>query len=305
MSSEVSAYGPAARALHSSLMTFAIRPLGSADRVRARRLLVGANDAPYEIAPVVDEKLFGDGFAETPVQRVAIANGEICGVVVTCGRFIRLLAVDRDRRRHGVGRALLAAAEAHIAERHESVVIAAEAGNYFTPGVDERDAATVNFLEASGYSRSETTMNLYASLESLPPLAGTARRATHEESEHVLEWISNHFGRVWAFEARHAFDAELPTLFIAEHGGAIAGFSAHEANNRGLGSFGPAGVMSSRRHLGLGRDLLLASLHDLRRLGYSRAIIAWAAAEEFYRKSCGAVPGAHFVVFKKELRSAK
>jgi hypothetical protein len=51
------------------------------------------------------------------------------------------------------------------------------------------------------------------------------------------------------------------------------------------------------RGRGLGCALLLASLGDLRRLGYARAVIPWTDALDFYRKCCGAEPEHRFITF--------
>jgi predicted N-acetyltransferase YhbS len=57
--------------------------------------------------------------------------------------------------------------------------------------------------------------------------------------------------------------------------------------------------MKSMRGKGVGCKLLLASLADLRRLGYARAVIPWTDALDFYRKCCGAIPAHRFVAFSK------
>ena len=106
--------------------------------------------------------------------------------------------------------------------------------------------------------------------------------------ERALAFIEHHFGAIWSFECARALRNDPPTLFVIEHAGRIVAFSAHEANNRGLGTFGPVGVAMDHRGRGLGRMLLQASLADLRRLGYERAIIPWTGAIDFYEKSCGA-----------------
>ena len=54
------------------------------------------------------------------------------------------------------------------------------------------------------------------------------------------------------------------------------------------------------RGRGVGCRLLLASLADLRRMGYARAVIPWTDALEFYRKCCGARPAHQFVTMVRE-----
>jgi GNAT superfamily N-acetyltransferase len=221
--------------------------------------------------------------------------GDVAGAIVTCGRYLRLIVVDRGARRHGIASALLADAEARGTH-----VIAAEPGNYFTPGVPMEHAEARAFFHARGYIETRWTYNLGVALGGIEAPERGVRRPSHEESARVLEFVEREFGRIWRFEASKAFERELPQAVIAEENGAITGFAVHDVNNRGLGFFGPTGVAKSMRGRGIGRDLLLASLADLRRLGYERAVIPWTDALEFYRKSAGAEPLQRYAVFAKE-----
>src|SRR5437868_5592672 len=71
---------------------------------------------------------------------------------VTGGKYLRILAVDRERRRRGIGSALLRDAESRGAR-----VIAAEPGNYFTPGILE---SVVPFFTKRGFHETARTHNL-------------------------------------------------------------------------------------------------------------------------------------------------
>ena len=272
-----------------------IRTASRDDLPALRALFARANDAPYDLAAVAEEKCFGRGVAGEPVVRVF---GDFEGVAVSCGRYVRLMVVDRDARRRGIGSALLDDAAAHGAD-----VIAAEPGNYFTPGVFESDAASRAFLRARGYVETRWTYNLVANVgrASARPdgLKPVLRRPTHGDTDRVLTFVEREFGRIWRFEAARAFDDELPKLFVTEEDGEVTGFAAHDVNNRGLGFFGPTGVAESMRGRGLGCALLLASLADLRRLGYARAVIPWTDALDFYRKCSGAEAAHRFIAFAR------
>ena len=244
-----------------------------------RELLRRANDAPYDIAAVAEEKLFGAGYEGKPAVRVM--GG---GVSVTCGKYLRLLAVEPDHRGRGIGTALLRDAEARGAR-----VVAAEPGNYFTPGIVASDNATIEFFRKRGYRPTATTHNLIAA-------TGDPRPATvsSDRREDVLDFVERNFGAIWRFEASRG-----ATIFHVTVGGDIAGFSTHDANNRTLGWFGPTGVAEKFRNRGLGRQLLLASLADLRRAGYASVTIPWTDAIDFYRKSCGAEIAHRFVILRR------
>ena len=259
------------------------------DLPRLRALFVTANDAPYDLAAVAEEKCFGLGVTGEPVVRVW---GDFEGVAVTCGRHLRLLVVERDKRRRGIGSALLKDAEERGAN-----VIATEPGNYFTPGVLDSDAASCAFFRERGYVETRYTHNLIA--DAAPHPGPLPARAGRGDMERVLEFIEREFGKIWRFEATPAFDDELPRAFITEEGGEITGFAVHDVNNRGLGFFGPTGVAKTMRGRGLGCALLHASLDDLHRLGYERVVIPWTDALDFYRKCSGAVPAHRFIAFAK------
>jgi len=255
-----------------------IRAAAASELPAIRELLARANDAPYELAKVAEEKCFGAGFEGEPQVRI---HGDYDGISVTCGKYLRILAVDRRRRRRGIGSALLEEAESRGAQ-----VVAAEPGNYFTPGVSESVAP---FFAARGYAETARTHNLI--VDALPE---TIPQEVHRNGNRVLDFIEHDFGPIWRFEA-----ARGAAVFYAQDGQEIVGFSTHEANNRGLGSFGPTGVRISARGGGVGRLLALASLADLRRLGYHRAVIPWTDATEFYRKTCGARIAHRFVILRK------
>lgn len=255
------------------------------DLPRLRELFTRANDAPYDLSAVAEEKCFGPGIEGEPAVRV---YGDFEGAAVICGKYLRILAVDRAARRQGIGSALLADAVARGAQ-----IAFAEPGNYFTPGV-----ADPSFFAKHGWRETAATQNLEAT--SLPDaIPAGVTRAAHDRREEILAFIEREFGRIWRFEVTPAFDRETTPLFITEESGTITGFAAHDVNNRGLGFFGPTGVARSMRGRGLGKRLLLASLADLRTMGYSRVVIPWTDAVEFYAKSCGAVVRGRFVTMSR------
>jgi GNAT superfamily N-acetyltransferase len=266
-----------------------IRPASPLDLPALRELFARANDAPYDLATVAEEKCFGTGIAGAPVTRVFEENGRLLGAAVHCGKWLRVLAVHRTARRRGIGSALLGHPE----------IIAAEPGNYFTPGIVSTDTTTLAFFQKRGYVETRDTHNLDVPLADVQMPADVIR-PSHADAARVLAYVEAEFGRMWRFEAARAFERDIPPAFITEENGAITGFAVHDVSNRGLGFFGPTGVSKALRGRGLGCKLLLASLADLRRLGYSRAIIPWTDALEFYRKCSGATPSHRFL----ELRSA-
>lgn len=283
---------------------------GPTDLHAIRPLLAAANRAPYDLAAVAVEKCFGPGFHGPAVVRVIRRESEIAGISVTSGRHLRLLAVLPTLRRQGLGSALLAEAEERIQnEGAGEMEAAAEAGNYFTPGIWEEDRETIAFLSNRGFVESDHATNLIVDLISNPLIQDVSHPSIERGSagtrERILEFVESHFGKIWRFEIEPAFRDPSPPLFFATEHGAIAGFSAHDVNNRGLGFFGPEGIDTSRRGRGFGKALLLASLADLRRRGYRQAVIPWASSPGFYTKTCGARPAHRFVILRKRLTGSR
>jgi GNAT superfamily N-acetyltransferase len=245
-----------------------------ADLPAIRALLVRANDVPYDIGKVAEEKCFGDGYDGPPRVRIV---GNFEGVAVTCGKYLRILAVDRESRGRGIGSTLV----------HDSnaSVIAAEPGNYFTPGVSEHVAG---FFKRLGYIETARTQNLVCT-------SGGQEVVAAGDREQVLAFVEKNFGPIWRFEA-----AKGQKILHIEDRGEIAGFATYDANNHGLGWFGPTGVAVSHRGRGLGHVLLRASLADLRRLGYHRVVIPWTDAIEYYQKGCGARIDQRFVILRRK-----
>ena len=244
-----------------------------------REVLTDANETPYDIGLVAEEKCFGRGLAGEPVVRVFEEGGRIRGVAVRCGKYLRLLAVARDHRRRGIGTALLRDADAEV--------IAAEAGNYFTPGVFEKDLGTISFLRSRGYRDGRTVWNLDVECSGELPQSDSGGKP----SDSALQFIEREFGPAWRLEAERGYVVYMDGI----------GFAAYEANNRGLGNFGPTGVIKAARGSGYGRELVMAALRGLRGLGYQHAIIPWTEATAYYPRVCGAKPAHRFVTFVKQL----
>ena len=85
-----------------------------------------------------------------------------------------------------------------------------------------------------------------------------------------------------------AMSRQPPACFLATRAEKLVGFSCHEAIARGF--FGPTGVDEAARGQGIGHALLLASLLDLKTMGYAYAIIGDVGPSAFYERTVGAIP---------------
>lgn len=129
------------------------------------------------------------------------------------------------------------------------------------------------------------------------------RRALAYEKRAVAHWVGQQFSATWASECDVAFSRVPVSCFVAlqraptpdapglgypDVAERLLGFACYEATCRNY--FGPEGVASASRGLGIGKGLLLACLHALAAEGYAYAIIGWAGPVEFYRSTVGAIP---------------
>src|SRR4051794_22632642 len=125
-------------------------------------------------------------------------------------------------------------------------------------------------------------IKIYA-LAAAPKMSADAvpvRKLIGAEHDLVITWVAEHFGAGWSSEARQASSNRPTTLFIAQSGNEIQGFSCYDAT--ALGFVGPIGVLDSARGQGIGAALLLACLHDMRTMGYGYAIAGHVGAPEFF-----------------------
>jgi GNAT superfamily N-acetyltransferase len=113
------------------------------------------------------------------------------------------------------------------------------------------------------------------------------RGALSPEKPQVVEWVQANFP-VWAAEAEAAFCRAPVSCFLAIRDRDLLGFACYDATCKNF--FGPTGVLEEERGRGLGRALLLATLHAQRAQGYAYSIIGGVGPAEFYAKTVDAVP---------------
>ena len=267
------------------------------------------------VGVVLEEKLFGSNGSRAGTALVAWDGGEPAGVIALAGRWIKLFAVEPGRRNRGVGKLLLDLAGTWVRTRGGGgrLRMMDHPGNYLSPGLDVREEAGRKWLEAHRFKACSENVNLRVPLRGNPRVteeraaaaeerlaaAGYAlRRVVPAERARLLAVTAEAFAPAWAFELSRALDQEPVAAFAAWHGDQLAGFAAHDANNTGLGWFGPAGTLTAHRGRGLGEALLLRCLLDVRDRPEG-GVIAWIGPREFYEKAAGAVPDRRFVVYEE------
>jgi len=137
--------------------------------------------------------------------------------------------------------------------------------------------------------------------ETAPP-GITVRRAMAYEKHLVLGWVRSNFGEGWASECDIAFGNRPLSCYIAVEPGEVVGFACYDATCRGF--FGPIGVKDRMRKRGIGRALLLSTLHAMAESGYGYAIVGGAGEIGFYVDTVGAIeiPGSTPGIYRDRLK---
>ena len=236
----------------------------------------------------------------SPDQPAVVRGDPSSGVVATVTDgvqgFVRFLAVDPAQRSRGLGRALLAAAEADLRDAGAtSVTVGADAPYYLWPGIDARELAAICLVERLHYRRADVHLNMDVELATIPPDPGGWRVAGHDDRDAVAEWATEHW-TFWRAEMLRASDQD--GLVLAEDADGIVAACAYDVNRAGF--VGPVAVRPDRLGRGDGRAPLLGALHRLRASGRTQAEIAWVSPVVPYAR-VGATMGRSFLVYRKDL----
>jgi mycothiol synthase len=245
--------------------------------------------------------------------RATTTAGDLAGVVLgsvsqrdPSTGHVDLIAVHPDRRRRGIGRALVARVEGALAGFGAGeVVLAGNAPYYAWPGVDVRYTAALCAAVAFGFEPDEPAWNMTADLTGEPaeiaPIDGvTVRRAVPDDVPALVRFALDTFMPGWAGEIIHSVGRERAGCHLALGGnGEILGFAAYGSSRPSW--FGPMGTAPAARGRGVGRALLLHCLADQRAAGYDRVQIGWVGPVRFYSDAVGARVERVFQLYRKHL----
>ena len=292
-----------------------IGPLERSSLAEATAVLAAAC-AFDRAAEVADEKLFGDAPGGAPRALGAWRGDALTGVAAVAGNRLRLLAVTPTMRGQGVGTALLAACiESARTAGASTLRTLDQPGNYLAPGIDERNAETIAWLERRGWRRhGEPRVNVLLDVRGNPRVSaaragelammaagrGYEIRRAGGADRGLLAAVAAEFGGAWPFELERSLAGARPGVHVAVKDGVYCGFAAHDGNNRGLGWFGPAGTWPAHRGRGLGEALLIACLVDVA-AHHAQCEVAWIGPRAFYDKVAGIAGERRFVVLTRPL----
>jgi GNAT superfamily N-acetyltransferase len=226
---------------------------------------------------------------------------------------VKLFVVHPERRRQGVGSALLAELEARLAARGaKSVRFFADAPHYLRPGVDFRDTPFVSFLERRRYEQRRAVCNMAADLSTarLDTAADEARlraagfevrRLATADADAFEAYMLERWTPGWRTEAMRSLRREPVSTHVALRDGRIVGFATHSVS--GPGQFGPMGTNQELRGQGVGAVLLRRCLADQREAGFAECDIQWVGPKGFYADHVGARISRCFWQYERELRA--
>jgi GNAT superfamily N-acetyltransferase len=268
---------------------------------------------------LLNEKLEGDPYwmpEATFVCRdgdrmIGFMQGVLRDIRGTRYAYIKLMAVDKNYRRQGIASALYKRLEkVFVASRADVVRIYDVPLNYWMPGIDPKYTPALCWAMRKGFERFSDTSNLLVDLnqnwdtsareEAFKKDHIEVRRAKPEEKQVVLDFIMDDWS-LWNNEVEMAFKDQPPSIHIALINGKVKAFSAHNANNKGTGWFGPMGTHADLRGKGMGAVLLKRCLNDMKNEGLKQAIIPWVGPIDFYSWHANAVVHRVFWRFEKKL----
>jgi ribosomal protein S18 acetylase RimI-like enzyme len=216
--------------------------------------------------------------------------------------WITAFGVAPERRRQGVGTALLGSALAlfRSADRRE-VLIASYVPNYFVPGVDEVHYADgLAFLRKRGFEVTSRPLSMDANIvlldyapyrpreEALREQGIEVRALQGHEVPLLLAYLEAHASPDWLREARELLIdttrglASLDQITVAVQGDSVVGYCQFRGEH-----FGPFGVREDLRGQGIGTVLLARCLQTMRQHGLHNAWVLWTSdenAERVYSK---------------------
>ncbi|HAJ34168.1 MAG TPA: hypothetical protein DCL15_00550 [Chloroflexi bacterium] len=242
-------------------------------------------------------------------------------LVATHGEgWIELLLVAPAWQRHGLGRRLLSAAEAWLAEQGCRAVQIGGGLRPFAPGAPEASHAATFFAQY-GYTNFGPVWDMAANLATYtsPSLRDTpchAAPANPRQVDDLLGFLRREFPGRWRYEAE---------MFLAD-GGRISDFMLlwtergvdgcclltfpdsvrpierfyPYALPRPWGQLGSIGISADQRGRGFGAALLDAGLRRLHNNGVNGCVIDWTTLTDFYGKF-GFAPYRTYVMLGRSL----
>ncbi len=267
----------------------------------------------------MDERLWRQNVndcLQTTCVRLAWEDTKPIGFVV--GKIpghICAIGVLPERRRDGVGTALLDHAEKSLVASGAEKILIGQDDRHFFPGVPNTLLPAQAFFVANGYQLAiSETHDMWRELSDYSiPEKVQARIATLKEegielrscadadAELLLAHLNANFSGRWVRDTQQRLmsESDPQEIKIAVKNGVVIGF-AHTFTTQSVyigpsiywrrllgpnyGGLGPIGVAADVRKIGLGLALLAYSVNEVKASGASRMAIDWTGLTGFYGK---------------------
>jgi len=231
-------------------------------------------------------------------------NKPIAGFIVVRRRilnkdqyFFKGCVVDKQYKRQGLGSKMFYELLRRVKERKITrIIYGPSVPEYWQPGVDIRNTSLYFFLKKHGFKSHKPIFNLTVSLNIInkkPMLKKEGydyERVQPKDFDKTFDFVKQHFpNNTWAEEVKFSFRLQPPSTFIAKDAkNEIVGWATH--SQFFPGSFGPTGVDESLRGKGIGTELFLWCLWDIKQNGLDTCEIMWVNGDtiKFYSKVSGA-----------------
>jgi len=278
--------------------------------------------------PLIEDKTFGDPHFDAELNLVGRSGDRIVAFMPgLCkerqGRptgWIKWFAVDRDRRREGLGSLMLEEMERRLMERGAGEIRVSDcAPNYLQPGVDPRNTAAAAFLLRRGYVKGGDFFHMEADLKGrdwstaegeqrpkqeriLQREGFSFRRLEPDDREPFLDFLGGD-RREDAYRVDACYRQDPISCHIALRKGSIVAYAQYDVDRPGW--FGAMRTAEQyRRAKGLGTILFKRCMADMERLGYEKALIGWVAPLYFYARVADARVCRTMWLFTKKLSAS-
>jgi len=271
-------------------------------------------------------------FAEEPLRRtifddpdhkvehgfLLLDGEEIVGVMVGVQRgdeaWLKLFAVDKGRRRSGIGSGILSEIEGRFRSSGVERLHTLNSSPYFvTPGLDVRYTEAFCLLQGHRYQLDRYVHNMEVDLisndfDTSGSESGLAnqgifiKRMDHDDEPALRPWVHRNWGSSWATEACIGLRNDPVTTHVAIKNANIVGFATYDVMVL-AGSFGPTAVEESVRGLGLGKVLLFRCLGDMKQRGDRTCEIIWVGPIAYYAHTVDARISSTYMHSSKVLQS--
>jgi GNAT superfamily N-acetyltransferase len=223
--------------------------------------------------------------------------------------FFKGCVVDKEYQRLGIGSRMFKEFLKRAKEKGVTrIVYGPSVPDYWQPGVDIRNTDLYFFLKKHGFKTQKAIFNLTVSLNFMKSKPAskkgnyTYERVQPHDFKETFNFVKLHFPEgTWPEEVKSSFERKPPTTFVAKDTkNEIIGWATH--SQFFPGSFGPTGVLKSLRGKGIGTELFLWTLWDLKQNGLDNCEIMWVVGEtvKFYSKTVGAyISPIYFPMYKK------